>query len=374
VTAWIGSCAKSDAGPPWTLWYHECLSCSGYFRLSSRDERVSTHRSLAQANRVGMTIGGTARVEMRRVGLVKELCAMNTFSGDEKLPNTVMYTIATAGYVSFALNLLESMRRVGLGSQLVIFTPDQQVCAELSSLGVHCRYFPHQQVAKWSEYGTSGFGAIAAYKFAVGCDILDAGSNALFVDGDIVFLRNPIQYLREIVEGSSAELVMQFESPKEVYNTGFWYAKSDPLVSQLFKDIQHSLLVEKAFNCDQECFNSLIPGKRQIRIAALDVKLFACGNQFLDVGPPEGVDLHSNPFPFDAAYLLHFNYVVGREQKIAAMKKCGALIHFQLASEFKGDPPAWQSAAAFGRLRGRLKRVMNEMKQGLRMDRHKYRQ
>jgi hypothetical protein len=68
----------------------------------------------------------------------------------------------------------------------------------------------------------------------------------------------------------------------------------------------------------------------------LDPELFACGNQFLDGLPVSRggyhIDRRVNPFPMDSAYLLHFNNVMGKREKAAAMVKRRVAFHPRLAS------------------------------------------
>lgn len=54
---------------------------------------------------------------------------------------------------------------------------------------------------------------------------------------------------------------------------------------------------------------------------------------FLGRPDPEFIDRTSCPFPFDKAYLIHFNYIVGRSRKIQLMKKYGAIFSSMLAAE-----------------------------------------
>jgi hypothetical protein len=250
-------------------------------------------------------------------------------SSEPFLPNTVMFTVATAGYVPFVLNLHASLRRIGLGNHLVVYTPDRRVKRELSAMGVHSLCFGPQHYGEWSDFNTREFAKIMAYKWAVASEILNTGSNVLFVDGDIVFLRNPAKYLRDVMERTSPHLIMQWESPKNVYNGGFWFARPEPSVLALFGDIQDCLRVDKTLTDDQNRFNEIICQRAEIRIHALDAELFACGNQFLElpIHSRNRIDRSSNPYPIDSAYLLHFNYITGKERKVAAFKKCNAVFY-----------------------------------------------
>jgi hypothetical protein len=268
------------------------------------------------------------------------------------LRNTLMCTISTAGYVPFVLNLHASLQRIGLGNNLVVYTPDRSVTRKLSAMGVRSVRFGGQRYPKWGDWGTPAFAKIVAYKFAVACEILNSGCNVLFVDSDIVFLRSPVQHLQETIERSPAPLIMQFEAGKNVYNTGFWFAKPEPLVIELFSDIQRALVVDKIFNCDQECFNDIVHHRDAIQIHSLDVALFACGNQFL----PGMINCSSHPFPFDSAYLLHFNYLIGKRDKVAEMNRCDALFYPGLLAVLSEKPPLWS------RLRGRIRRAIASQK------------
>jgi len=243
-----------------------------------------------------------------------------------------MYTIATAGYVPFVLNLHASMKRVGISNHLVVYTPDQELQRELSLMGLRSICFGQQNLPVWADFATADFVPILAYKYAVATEILLSGSNALLVDGDIVFLRNPARHLEVVVEQSSAQMIMQYESPKNVYNAGFWFARPHPAVLNLFQDIQDKLLVYKMFTSDQQCFNEITRDSDRIALQALDVELFACGNQFLGkvTDSIEHIDRSANPFPFKSAYLLHFNYLVGKEDKVNAMKKFNAIFYPEL--------------------------------------------
>jgi hypothetical protein len=240
-----------------------------------------------------------------------------------------MFTVATAGYVPFVLNLHSSLRRIGLGNHLVVYTPDRRVTRKLSAMGVHSVCFGPQRYQQWSDFNTREFAKIVAYKWAVASEILNTGSNVLFIDGDIVFLRNPAKYLRDVMEKTSPHIIMQWEAPKNVYNVGFWFARPEASVLALFRDIQDCLRVEQTLTDDQNRFNEIIRHRNNLKIHALDPELFACGNQFLEL-PMDSrnrVDRSSNPYPIDSAYLLHFNYVVGKERKVAAINKCNAVFY-----------------------------------------------
>jgi Nucleotide-diphospho-sugar transferase len=277
--------------------------------------------------------------------------ALHASQSKQFLPNTVMYTLATAGYVPFVLNLHESMKRVGMAEYLVVYTPNEAVQHELQAYGLRCLCFGEEELPDQGDWFSPEFAHIVALKFAVASEILISGRNALFVDADIVFLRNPADYLRELTSRSPAKMIMQYEAPKGHYNTGFWFARPHPAIIRLFYDICTNL-IDKSF-CDQTCFNQLVRRNDLIQVEALDPELFACGNQFLGrlSDAPETIDRSTRPFDFGSAYLLHFNYLTGKRRKVNAIKECNSLFYPGLLENTEAKRPLWS------RLSGYVRRV-----------------
>ena len=241
--------------------------------------------------------------------------------------DTTMFTIATGGYVPFVLNLMSSMNESGLDPRhLVVYVLDDEAGRRLLRAGVppaQLRRHDAGRVERWSDWDTTNFARVVSAKFGIGASLLVSGKNALFVDGDIVVRRDPTRYLALTAGQDGTDMVMQFESPKDVYNTGFWYAHRTTKSIDLLRRVERSLLASE-FTCDQECFNSLLPLARGLRVRGLDVKLFACGNQFYDALAVA-----------DNAYILHFNYLVGRDRKLLAMERVGGILHESLAKELR---------------------------------------
>ncbi|MBK9239152.1 MAG: hypothetical protein IPL75_02565 [Acidobacteria bacterium] len=240
--------------------------------------------------------------------------------------NTEMFTLATSGYVPFVLNLHESLKRVGLGDHLVAYTLDDESDRALTVAGLTCRRFAGGVERAWSNWRTTGFQKIMEAKYSVALNLLRAGRHVLHVDSDIVFLKNPMSYLQDVMARSSAHLVLQSESPQNSYNAGFWFASPAPQVIEVFSDIQSTLRREEHWTCDQRLLNERVRQSNVLKTHALDPALFACGNQFLEEKRKRHFDPAGPPFDTEAAYLLHFNFIIGMETKVLAMKKHGALM------------------------------------------------
>jgi hypothetical protein len=234
------------------------------------------------------------------------------------------------------LNLHASMARIGLGEKLVVRSLDSDAHRCLADMGLRSTLSEGAAAPGWSDWGTPGFAKAMSFKYSVALAILGEGKNALYVDSDIVLLRDPVDYMRAIASERSSDLVMQFESPKNVYCAGFWLAAPTAGAVELFSKLLAALGASNDYVDDQETLNGILKPDSGFAVHALDPELFACGNQFLDGLPVSRggyhIDRRVNPFPMDSAYLLHFNYVMGKREKAAAMVKRRVAFHPRLAS------------------------------------------
>src|SRR5262245_31675116 len=112
------------------------------------------------------------------------------------LADTQLFTIATRGYAPFAANLHASLDRLGLGSALAAYAADDRLVDDLAALAIDARPLPNaQNLPNWSNHMAAGFAEITACKYVVARNIMAEGRSAAFVDGDIVFLRDPRAHL-----------------------------------------------------------------------------------------------------------------------------------------------------------------------------------
>ncbi|MEQ1898886.1 MAG: putative nucleotide-diphospho-sugar transferase [Vicinamibacterales bacterium] len=239
-----------------------------------------------------------------------------------------MFTIATGGYVPFVLNLHASLARIGLGDQLVVYSLDDRAHRVLSRAGVRSVRYGTGPGRQWTNWRTLGFMRTMSYKYSAALDILRSGKKALYVDSDIVFLRDPANYLQSVMATSEADLVLQFQSPKNLYSAGFWLASPTEPVIELLLSIW-TALQSKQYTDDEDTLNWRLRQTDGVATYALDSDLFACGNRFLvsEEKRKSYTDSGGRPFNVNAAYILHFNYVIGKEAKVRAMMKHNAVFY-----------------------------------------------
>jgi hypothetical protein len=118
---------------------------------------------------------------------------------------------------------------------------------------------------------------------------------------------------------------------------------------KLFSTLLTELSASDEYVDDQETLNAILKRSSVFAVESLDAELFACGNQFL-AGPTVSrggyhIDRRLHPFPMESAYLLHFNYVMGKREKAAAMVRHGVAFHPRIASVAREGKP-WRRLLA----------------------------
>jgi hypothetical protein len=244
----------------------------------------------------------------------------------------VMFTIATAGYVPFVLNLHASLTRLHLGDHFTAYALDDRAHRRLSNAGVRSIRYGEDTGHDEHEWRTVGFIKTMSYKYAVALEILEAGQSAVYLDCDIVVLRDPIDYLRTAMASAGADLALQYQSPKNTYCAGFWCATPSPAVKALMAVLVSTLRVSERVS-DEETLNGLLRKGPGVVPLALDPDLFACGNRFLvsDEQRRRYPDSGGALFDRAAAYILHFTHVIGIEAKVRAMVAQHSVFHPSLA-------------------------------------------
>jgi Nucleotide-diphospho-sugar transferase len=252
------------------------------------------------------------------------------------------FTFTSNEFAPFVMNLHASIKRFDppLADKLIVFCADEEGAARLQLAGmfaVPCGpiCLP-ESVELWSE----GFGRVVSHKFALARSLLRQAEYAWWCDGDVV-VRGPVsERIPALLAGSDADLLMQYEWPKDVFNTGFWIARRSPAVDAMLADVAEKTGRDDVE--DQTYFNERHAHAGAISIATLDPDEFMCGNRFFYRG------LRAQP----QGLVLHFNYCVGTELKRTRMMEHGAwyLPHTRLA--------AWRARMRYlsVRVRQRLRR------------------
>ncbi len=176
----------------------------------------------------------------------------------------------------------------------------------------------------YADFGTSAFAKLSFYRYVAIRTLLETHSQTvLYIDADIVFLRDPRAFLERSVRMHSASLFMQDDSmitqdPTSLLTvieplsaasrnccTGFTMWRPNDQSFQIIQTILSYGVSNKFEEQDQHCFNQVKPGFLE-EIHLLPRHLF-----------PNGSVLATNALKpvMTRAYIFHSNYMVGHETK-----------------------------------------------------------
>ena len=252
----------------------------------------------------------------------------------------VIVGVCNDGYYDFCKNWLISLKSHNLDEHIIVYALDQNIKDRLN------KDFPKIKSILWSTQSSfsesskefvelvgEGWGGIVFKKFECVNYTLRHGHNVLFSDTDIIFQKNPLNYL--INETKDDHFVIQTDCPKDLmWCTGFYYAKSCEQTINLTKFTPELC---KDFNCDQPLLNARLSVESDLPLARvysrnnvqkkviesgwqpsntlkwhrLSADLFPNGNKWFKMKQR----LRKDP------YIVHYNCLTGYENKVDTMKQ-----------------------------------------------------
>lgn len=145
----------------------------------------------------------------------------------------LVVTLGNQGFLDMIENFLAtSVLHWAIPNVLVVALSDG-VCDRLPS-GVHCFQYP-QSFAD-AKYGSPEFAALVHIKTEVALTVLQLGYSVLLVDGDIIFLQNPLPAFRR--DAGAYDVQIQDDDAEGSRNSGFMYIKAgNPGATFLLKSL-----------------------------------------------------------------------------------------------------------------------------------------
>jgi hypothetical protein len=234
--------------------------------------------------------------------------------------NNLLCTLTNYGYLLYTLNMLQSLKQFNLDKKVFIFCIDNKSYNILSKLGYSAFNIGDNTLMKLSPWNNKGYDKICYLKLVIIYTILSLNINILLIDGDIVFLRNPIDELIKWDNDRYTDVWVQNDSDNDTITvnmcTGYMYIRSTPHMISLYDCIseegKQKYSISAFDNNDQTFFNKFI--KPYCICNSLPIKLY-----------PNGKVFYSNPSLKSSAILIHFNWVHGH-LKMAKMKEYGLWI------------------------------------------------
>jgi hypothetical protein len=229
---------------------------------------------------------------------------------------TIMTTVTNSGYLLYTMNMLKSLAQYGIDKKILVVCIDKKANAVLSGLGYNTFCIDDKELGKFCPWNSKGYDKICYLKLVLIYRILTLNKNVLLVDGDIVFLKNPLD---DIIKWSNDKIfdVWIQNDAQENRNTknmctGYLYIKTNERLIELY-DCVSDLGQRKYMTCaldnnDQSYFNKFV--KPACMMEPLQLELYPNGKFFYD----------NTSKTLETAVLVHFNWVQGH-LKMAKMKE-----------------------------------------------------
>jgi len=229
---------------------------------------------------------------------------------------TVITTVTNYGYLLYTLNMLKSLQPFGLDKKILVVCIDNQSSIILKNKGYHVYCINDSSLQRFAPWNTKGYDKICYLKLELIYRMLSLNKNVLLIDGDIVFLKNPLDDLCTWMDTINDDVYIQNDSQSNSNTTnmctGYLYIKSNKKMMDAYDCVseegKQKYLTCAFDNNDQSYFNTFV--KPTCKMNALPLEKYPNGKVFYD-----NPDIIKH-----TAVLIHFNWVKGH-LKMAKMKE-----------------------------------------------------
>jgi hypothetical protein len=228
---------------------------------------------------------------------------------------TIMTTMTNYGYLLYTLNMLKSLKPFGLDKKILVVSIDKKGADVLKRLGYNVYCIDDKELGRFSPWNTKGYDKICFLKLELIHSILSLNKNVLLIDGDIVFLKDPLPDIKWWNEEKHIDVHIQNDSTENINTknmcTGYMLIKTSDKMIKLYDCVSEEgkkKYLECAFdNNDQSYFNKFV--KPHCTFQALTLRKYPNGNVF-----------YNDTSRKEHAVLIHFNWVHGHI-KMAKIKE-----------------------------------------------------
>ena len=225
--------------------------------------------------------------------------------------DVIVVTFINSAWVSLSKNWICSAEKVGIKDKLFLVGFEPNVCDEIS--GVPCYQHPGVSISGTS-FGKPGYQKMMIERTRIILKLLSCGKRVALVDADITFLKNPFEYLNEIMEDK--DIVFQTDSSGvRVIDSvlsyffryicgGFIYMRSSDPIKHLWLSV---LQYQSNFKWnDQAGLNICIRHHSQkVRWNVLESKYFPNGRQYFYYNQSSDKNL-----------IVHANHLKGNDKLV----------------------------------------------------------
>eukprot|EP00897_Mesotaenium_endlicherianum_P000855 jgi/Mesen1/10770/ME000091S10319 len=184
--------------------------------------------------------------------------------------SVVILVAVTNGYAEMLMNFVCSLRKIGLGENLVVAALDEDLYRFAFTQGLAVYYEQASDGLKNIDqascaFGTQCFRQFTKLKSRAVLRVLKAGFSVLWTDVDIVWYSDPLPHLMSFGPGT---FPIQSNEPNETIpgtgirriNSGFYFARSDAMTIEAFEAITaHAALTKLS---EQPSFYDILCGEK----------------------------------------------------------------------------------------------------------------
>jgi hypothetical protein len=240
-------------------------------------------------------------------------------SSDAQGRPPVIIGVGDSGFLPMLHNFIEtSVKRHALRHYFV-FALDKGMCGQVPSLdgAIVCHTWSEAGSLKGGNYGSPEFARLVNVKSEVVLASVLLGYDSLLVDGDIVFLRNPLPYLADVTANN--DLLIQDDASGGL-NSGFMLVKANP---RGLAFIGESVSISRGDPKlrQQPAVNAAIKklaSQGRLRHHVLPTTTFPCGKDYFE-SPKRRMFPWENPCR--DCYIMHNNWIVSTTAKVFRFKE-----------------------------------------------------
>lgn len=217
-------------------------------------------------------------------------------------------TYLNSGCIDICENMLISAEKVGIDlSNFFVACLDEKSYEKFSYLENSFKYADEILVdyQEWTFDANSGFRKIHYYKWPIIRQIYREHKNLCWVDTDIVFLKDPSQYLK-----NHKTFTAQNDFPGHRACGGFLVFNDSDITESLISDMSANVTED-----DQILLNYYVDGAYKTNYKPLPRELFPNGKTYYELGNKEELK--------KTAYIVHNNWMIGIGPKIDKFKEEG---------------------------------------------------
>jgi hypothetical protein len=217
-------------------------------------------------------------------------------------------TYLNSGCRDICDNMLISAEKVGIKkSQFIIVAFDRAVYNYYINKGYFVDLFANESEEpyfNWTWDKNSKFRNLVKNKWHIIKKYYNTDKNLMWLDTDVVFIKNPESYLQELKLPT-----FQIDYPVKCACTGLMYFPEHSLSEKIINDLGMQTIEDDQLVCNKYLTEQL----SQNDVDYFNLNYFPNGGYFYDA---KGTNI-------ETAIMLHCNYIVGLENKINRLKETG---------------------------------------------------